>query len=371
MELREGFTTGTAATAATYAALNYLLGREKIELATIFLPPNFIKSLEIKILEVNKISDNEAYAIVVKDAGDDPDVTDKAKIKATVKLNNLKNNTEAKVKILGGEGVGIVSLPGLGIDVGQAAINPVPRKQITYAIDYLCEKFAFEDIVQTTISVENGAEIAKKTLNPKLGILGGISILGTQGTVKPYSNKAWQDTIIQELKLNKAINNKTIVLCTGRRSEQFFAKLNPTVNEQAYIQVADFMGFGVCEAVKHEFEHIEISCFFGKLLKLAQKNAYTHAHTNELNLEDFAKICESFGVEDKITRQISATKTANHALEILNLNIKKDLKEKIIYCVAKYAHNFVKSLIDDDKNIKINFNLFDLDGNLILRYENK
>ena len=155
--------------------------------------------------------------------------------------------------IEGGTGVGKVTRPGLPVPVGESAINPVPRRQIKEALLECLEEAGVRSAVSVTVEVANGEKIAKKTLNPRLGIIGGVSILGTRGTVKPFSNKAYKDTITMSMDVAKAEGLNAIVLSTGGRSERFLKELLPDFPETAFIQVADFFSFSFKEAAKRGF----------------------------------------------------------------------------------------------------------------------
>ncbi|MCK5100350.1 MAG: cobalamin biosynthesis protein CbiD, partial [Desulfobacteraceae bacterium] len=220
--LKKGFTTGAAAAAATKAALCFLLSNEKKTKVRI----RFLTGEErfIDIFKTEKISENAAQCIVVKDAGDDPDITHKAQI--GVKLSLLKT-ADNGLKIVGGKGVGVVTKPGLELDVGEYAINPGPKKMIREAIENvffdLNKKYSNDLVIE--VFVPKGEELAKKTLNARLGIIGGISILGTTGIVVPMSHDAYIATIKAGAKIAAAGGAKTLVYTTGRRSERFAMKL--------------------------------------------------------------------------------------------------------------------------------------------------
>ncbi len=356
-KLREGFSTGSAATAAAMAALHLLLGHKKLSSIAIPLPPEGKRPIEpilhIPIHSVSLVNANEALGIVQKDGGDDPDVTHKAFIHVSVKLNN----TAQHIHIDGGEGVGRFTLEGLPLPVGEAAINPAPRRQIQAGLNLIANKFNYVGGMDILISVPNGEQIAKHTFNPRLGIVGGISILGTQGTVKPFSHEAWKATIAQGLQVASATNCRSVCLSTGRRSERLILNKYDNLPTQAAVQVADFAQFSLQEAAKYNFENIMWACFFGKLVKLAEGHAYTHAHTARLDFELLAKWC--VGLEPDKIKQIKECVTANHALEIILTNTQHmEILTSIAERAAKTAASFA------GQNVQMN--LFHLDGRMLV-----
>ncbi len=354
-KLREGFSTGSAATAAAMAALCFILNpTEQIKHMRIPLPPQdhtiCDKTLLIPIKSVSLQSQSQATAMVQKDGGDDPDVTHKAQIYADVKLNN----NMGQIIMRGGEGVGYFTLPGLPLPVGESAINPSPRKQIRAGLLQITKKHNYTGGIDVCISVPKGLEIAKKTFNPRLGIVGGISILGTQGTVKPFSHKAWQATICQGLQVANATGCTSVCLSTGRRSERLLLKKYSHLSKQSAIQVADFAKFSLQEAAKYPFELVW-GCFFGKLVKLAQGYAYTHAHSANLDFELLATWCSKAGLETSKTSQIQKCVTANHALEIILTSPNSvEILTYIATLCANTAANFAGRAVQ--------INLFHFDG---------
>ncbi len=356
-KLREGFSTGSAATAAAMAALHMLLSAgEQLKQAHIPVPPiddlPIEPALYIPIHNVESLDNSAALGIVQKDGGDDPDVTNKAFIHAVVKLNNT-----GVITLDGGQGVGRFTLPGLPLPVGEAAINPAPRKQIQAGLKMVAKKFAYNGGIEVCISVPRGAEIAKHTFNPRLGIVGGISILGTQGTVKPFSHDAWKSTIAQGLQVAASTGCTRVCLSTGRRSERLLLMKYPTLPAHAAVQVADFAQFSLQESAKHDFEYVEWGCFFGKLVKLAQGHAYTHAHHADLDFELLAQWCRTCGLEN--ASDIRKCVTANHALEIILSDIKHfSILEYITRRAAKIAATFAGR--------PIHVHLFHFDGRTLI-----
>jgi cobalt-precorrin-5B (C1)-methyltransferase len=331
--LREGFTTGTAAAGAALAALTLLVEGRAPESVSVPLPPyhagcsgfvsvpvEYCRPIVRGMGRASRVS--RAEAAVRKDGGDDPDVTSGALIAARVTLEPLRQNSPPDgefVRLEGGRGVGRVTLPGLPVPVGEAAINPVPREQMRVALSRYAEqaipRFGHCPPLSVVISVPGGEKLAPRTLNPRLGIVGGISILGTQGTVRPFSHAAWQATVRQGLRVALASGCATVCLSTGRRSEALLMRRYPRLSPRSFIQAADFTAFSLRAAGAMPFADIVWGCFFGKLLKLAQGMEYTHAREGDIDFEGLALLCSRSGAlcADAVRR----CSTAAQALEIL------------------------------------------------------
>lgn len=271
-----GFTTGTTATAATKAALVALL--EDIELSTVevTLPDGEIIPFPIQSVTVEG---NEATAVAIKYSGDDPDVTNGAEICATVSLHKGKRGVEFKQGI----GVGRVTLPGLGLEIGGPAINKTPRRMITS----LCEELL--DLTQVgveiTIFVPEGESIAKNTFNPRLGIVDGISIIGTTGVVRPYSNDTWIASIRREMEVSKAVGVEHLVLNSGGRSEKYLKARFPHLPPNAFIQYGNFIGETLTFAHQLTFPTVTLGIMLGKAVKLAAGELDTHSHKVTMDKE--------------------------------------------------------------------------------------
>jgi cobalt-precorrin-5B (C1)-methyltransferase len=274
-ELRQGFSTGTAAAAAVQGALYELLGRPCPERVEVPLPGG--GSLIVPIFRHGRNGDlGEAAAI--KDAGDDPDATNGAEIGARV-WHLEPSGTAEGLTFLGGTGVGRVTKPGLAVAVGEPAINPVPRRMIKKALrqvwDTICSDRPLRLAVE--IFVPRGEELARHTLNPRLGIVGGISILGTTGLVKPFSHQAYRATIAASLRVARAAALQHIAFSTGGKSEGYLKGLMPDLTEEAFVQMGDYVRFALKVAAGMGFPEITIGAFFGKALKIAQGFGHTHA----------------------------------------------------------------------------------------------
>lgn len=271
-----GFTTGTTATAATKAALVALL--EDIELSTVevTLPDGEIIPFPIQSVTVEG---NEATAVAIKYSGDDPDVTNGAEICATVSLHKGKRGVEFKQGI----GVGRVTLPGLGLEIGGPAINKTPRRMITSLCEELLDLTQIG--VEITIFVPEGESIAKNTFNPRLGIVDGISIIGTTGVVRPYSNDTWIASIRREMEVSKAVGVEHLVLNSGGRSEKYLKARFPHLPPNAFIQYGNFIGETLTFAHQLTFPTVTLGIMLGKAVKLAAGELDTHSHKVTMDKE--------------------------------------------------------------------------------------
>lgn len=307
--LRTGFTTGTAATAAAMAAAVILSGRSGPREVTVRLPGG--DDLTVPVAMSAVINAEEAMAVVIKDAGDDPDVTNKAEIGAIVR----RRSDPGLINIIGGRGVGRLTKPGLALPPGQWAINPGPRSMLRENLLPFLNHPGFSGL-EVEIFVEKGEELAARTLNPRLGIIGGISILGTTGLVKPFSNEAYLATIDSALDLAKAVDLTEVVLTTGRQSEKLGMAARPDLPEEAFVQVADFYGDSLKKAAERGFTVIGIAAFFGKAVKQAAGHYNTHAHRND---QDPAALAEWLRPKtgDELAERLRQAMTARASLEIL------------------------------------------------------
>lgn len=311
--LRTGFSTGAAAAAAAKAALLTLLGRPPAGRTSIPLPGG--DRLAITLESCQRLPGGRARAVVIKDAGDDPDVTNGAAIAATVELTAGGGGVE----IAGGAGVGVVTRPGLPVAVGEAAINPVPRAMIAAALHEAWTLIGHGGplAARATISVARGQELARRTLNPRLGIVGGISILGTSGLVRPMSHEAYTATIESALSVAAAAGLTEVVLATGGRSEKRAMALRPDLPAQAFVQIADFFGFALERAAALGFTVVGLVSYFGKAVKQAQGLICTHAHRADLDLAPLAQWLAAAGAPPELCAQVATANTARHALEML------------------------------------------------------
>jgi cobalt-precorrin-5B (C1)-methyltransferase len=312
-KLRSGFTTGTAAAAAAKGALIRLLERRSPDAVVVELLNG--EMWRIPIHCIFEKSTEEAECTVIKDAGDDPDVTNHAVIGARVVL--LDQNPASTVEILGGEGVGRVTKPGLEVPPGEPAINSGPRKMIENSVKHVLKRNRKNHAVRVEIFVPDGEKLAQKTLNGRLGILGGISILGTTGVVRPMSHKAYTATIFSALSVARASGVKELVLSTGRRSERCAQSIYSDISPEGFIQIGDFFSESLKMVVESDFNKVFMAVFFGKALKMAQGAECTHAAKTRLSLQSLA----AWGIEDgcskEFAKKLAAANTAREAFEYI------------------------------------------------------
>jgi cobalt-precorrin-5B (C1)-methyltransferase len=371
--LRTGFTTGACAAAATAAACLALRG-EHASTVTIPLPAGFKASFDVEGIWTN---DRQAGAWVVKDAGDDPDVTHGARIGVEVELGRPRMRagqswavTEpglvarrlaggAVLELRAGTGVGTVTRPGLGIPVGGPAINPVPRRMIARAVrEALGEPLPS---VRVTVSVQDGERLARRTLNGRLGILGGLSILGTTGVVRPYSTAAWRASVLQGMEVAAAAGCVEVVACTGGRSEAYARALRPDLPEVAFIEMGEFTGPILRRACELDLEVVTLAGMIGKLSKVACGHLMTHAAGNQVDLDYLAKVCLRAGGPHELAEAISQANTARHVQELVQA---ADLR-RFFDLIADDARRACRERIGARPRVQVL--LFDFDGELLGR----
>jgi cobalt-precorrin-5B (C1)-methyltransferase len=304
--LRCGFTTGACAAAAARAAMTSLVNQAAVKTITITLPNGDHPSFEVEYCTFNSA---HSKCCVVKDAGDDPDITNGAEICAEVSWSGVPG-----IRIEGGTGVGKVTKPGLEIPVGNAAINPVPLKMIAAEIAEVTRNYAGRRGIKAVISVPKGVDLAKRTLNSRLGIVGGVSILGTTGIVIPYSVNAYKACISQSLDVAVACGCDRIVLTTGRRSEKF-AQQEMKLGEECYILAGDFIGFSLKECVLKSISQVIIWGMPGKVSKLAAGALYTNVSHSAIDTTFLIQVARKCGVPEKLLDELTGTVSANHFLQ--------------------------------------------------------
>jgi len=266
-------------------------------------------------LQGARIDRGGASCYVVKDAGDDPDVTNGAEIHATVDVEFF---TEHSLVIQGGTGIGRITKPGLAVPVGEWAINPVPRKMI---LEVVKEVFALRCVPATltiTISIPNGEELAKKTLNERLGIVGGLSILGTTGIVKPISTKAWTDTLDAAIDVAVACGSTDVILSTGRTSEiaaQRHLGKNPMPSDEAFVMMGDHVGYAVKSCARKGVQSVTLAGQFAKLVKIACGHEQTHVSASTLDLGTVAGWLAAAPELAHLAEVAQKANTARHLLE--------------------------------------------------------
>ncbi|MGI9048109.1 MAG: cobalt-precorrin-5B (C(1))-methyltransferase [Rubrobacteraceae bacterium] len=333
-KLRTGWTTGTCAAAAAKAAAKALLDGEVQSRVEVRLPK---KGEERRVgfdVERCELGEGWVEAMVVKDAGDDPDVTHGAHLTARVSWREAPG-----IELDRGEGVGLVTKPGLGLTVGGPAINEVPRRMILYSVEEVLDPD--ERGVRVVISVPGGEKMAEKTTNARLGIVGGISILGSTGIVRPFSTAAWAASVVQAVNVMGAQEIDTFVLSTGGLTEKAAMRLLPDLEEVCFIEVGDFTGQAVKQAVKNGLKRVFFVGMAGKLAKLAAGVMMTHWTRSKVDNGLLAGISLEAGGDEALISAVKAANTARHAYELWRAaNLGKApylLCERVAENLAEYA----------------------------------
>lgn len=306
--LRPGWTTGACATAAATAAWEALLTGSFPDPVEVDLPqgrrPAFALTVESR-------SADEAMAGVTKDAGDDPDVTHGALVRARVR----RGETGTGVTFVGGHGVGRVTLPGLPLEVGEPAINPGPRAMICNNLAAISARLGVPADVVVEISVDDGEELASHTWNPRIGIRGGISILGTTGVVVPYSCSAWIDSIRRGVDVARAAGLDHLAGCTGSTSERVAGELFD-LSELALLDMGDFVGAVLKYVGRHPVARLSIVGGFAKLSKLANGHLDLHSHRTRVDTSQLARLAAQHGADDHVIAAITTSTTAMGAWQL-------------------------------------------------------
>ncbi|MDD5830069.1 MAG: cobalt-precorrin-5B (C(1))-methyltransferase CbiD [Lachnospira sp.] len=306
-KLRCGFTTGTCAAAASAGAARMLLSGKVIENITVITPSG--NSVTVGLTDIKKENDYVSCA-VQKDSGDDPDVTDKILVYSTVSYK------KSGITVDGGEGVGRVTKKGLKQQIGEAAINPVPRKMIEEQLKTAASDYSYDGGLKAVISVPMGIQIAKKTFNPRLGIEGGISILGTTGIVEPMSEQALIDTISVELDVRKAQNEEFIIVTPGNYGQDFLRD-NLGIAVDKCVKCSNFIGDTIDMCIEKGFKSMLLVGHIGKLSKLGCTIYNTHSRYADGRMEAFALCAALCGAERQVLENILGCITTDAALEIL------------------------------------------------------
>ena len=351
---RTGFTTGTSATAASMACILSIINQKKIETVDVLLP----KKSKIKInIDSCKFEKNNARCSVIKDGGDDPDVTHGAEIIVDLELTPKTNSIE----IDGGDGVGRVTKPGIGLDIGQAAINPTPRKMIIENLTEVGKEVLEKNGVRVVISVPKGKELGPKTDNPRIGIVGGISILGTSGIVIPYSTASFAAAIRQQLDVMLSMGDSAVVLTTGGRSEDFARKIFD-LPDHSFVQFGDFSGYTISQCAKKGMNESHVCGFIGKFAKMATGVKQTHVKGSKVDMNFLSELAKQCNTDKDIIEKIKNANTARNVQEIiLENNI-----DGFFDLICSEVHKQMKS--HSENKIPIEIILFNFDGCVLARY---
>lgn len=350
LKLRKGYTTGTCAQAAAKASGLMLAKRKKIESVEVETP----SGLRLHLLIIDPVIGEEfAKCGVVKDAGDDPDITHGAKIYAEVRLSETPG-----VTIKGGEGVGIVTKPGLAIPVGEHAINPTPRKMILKEIS---EIFPEEKGLEVIISVPEGESLAKRTFNPHLGIVGGISIIGTTGIVEPKSIDAYKTSLALRLDMLRTVGHRKAILVLGYVGERFCKEVLG-LSEDSFVKIGDHVGFMLKECAKKGVEEVLLIGHIGKLVKVAAGQFDTHFRHGDRRVETITHHAKLHGADPEIVEAISKEKTAEATIPIL----KEAGLAKVFQEIVKEVASRAKDLVEG--NLRVHCILLSLEGEVLGEY---
>lgn len=324
-KLRFGYTTGSCAAGAARGAARLLFGEDEISEVELMTPKGIL--LHLEILD-RKRSENAASCAVRKDAGDDPDTTNGILVYAKVEKFLIRSDMEDRIVIDGGIGVGRVTKPGLSQKVGEAAINPVPRAMILQAVEEIADQYHYEGGLKVTISVPEGEKIARKTFNPRLGIVGGISILGTSGIVEPMSEKALIDSIRVEMTQHAAMGEQYMLVTPGNYGADYLRE-HMKLPFEKNIKCSNYVGETIDMAVDMGVKGILFISHIGKFVKVAAGIMNTHSHSADARMEVLCSNAIRAGGDLACARSILQCNTTDEALRVLDENhiLKETMKE--------------------------------------------
>lgn len=337
-KLRCGYTTGSCAAAAAKAAAKMLLSEANVSFVGISTPKGI--KLKLDVLEP-MINENYAECAIKKDSGDDPDITNGILVFARV------SKIASGIEITGGRGIGIITKSGLDQPVGEYAINSVPRKMIKSALEEIAEKYDYHGGLRAEISVPNGEEIAKKTYNPRMGIEGGISIIGTSGIVEPMSNSALIDTIRLEAKMRYSEGYRNLLLTLGNYSENYIQKSMPFALEKS-VKCSNFIGEAIDIALETGFERILIIGHVGKLVKLGAGIMNTHSAQADGRMDVLVTCGMLADADVNLLKEIPQCVTVDSALDILKSG---GYMEKTLDILADRAEYYLNAKVKNEIEI--------------------
>ena len=337
--LRSGLTTGSCATATSLAAARLLLSGICHDAVEITLPKG--KQVQMR-LEFCRLHDGGAEAGTIKDAGDDPDVTHGALLYSHVRLIAVPG-----IHFVAGQGVGTVTRPGLVLGVGEPAINPVPRKMMTEHLLQLAAEHGYQGGFEVTINVQDGAALALKTMNPRLGILGGLSILGTSGIVRPFSCAAYIASIHQGIDVAKTNGYLHIAACTGNASEDTMRRVYD-LPEIALIEMGDFVGAVLKHLRKVPVDKLSICGGFGKISKLAAGHMDLHSRHSSIDLPQLADWAAALGADAALQQAIREANTSQQALAMCSAQ-----GVALGDAVCQHALNFARSVVPEQVQVEV------------------
>ena len=348
-KLRCGYTTGTCA-----AAAEALLTRRRVDTAEILTP----KGVQLRLDIAKCVSDGEkALCSVIKDSGDDPDITNGIEVCAEVSF------IEAGIEIVGGKGVGTVTKAGLDQPVGAAAINTVPRRMIAQALNETAELYEYRGGLRAVISVPKGEELAHKTFNPRIGIVGGISIIGTTGIVEPMSNSAIIETIRTEANIRRAEGIKTLVLTVGNYSEKFIFENRPELSGQC-VMCSNFIGDAIDIGITLGFERILICGHIGKMVKLGSGIMNTHSSYADGRMETLMTCGVLAGIDNALLCRLNDCATTDAALDILYEN---GAAQSVLDVLVRRIHTYLQARAKGEA--KVGAVIFSYRNDMLLKTE--
>ena len=330
--IRVGFTTSACASAAAAAAVKALITKTNITEISIDLPS--VKNVSFPI-HYCEIGESRALCSVIKDSGDDAfDATHGIEIKASAVWQDKMG-----IELKGGTGVGKVTLPGLPLPVGEAAINPMPRRIILDSVQAVLAYYGknVEEGVCITIEVPEGEKIAGKTMNPELGIIGGISILGTDGIQRPFSQPSYRASVYYGLKVSRLKGCEEVGISSGRRSLTALQKQIQPSDKIYFIEVGDEIGYALSQAARLGYKKGYIGIMPGKLSKLAQGRMQTHIDFGKVDFEFLSEVAESIGISQTIVNDILKAKTVHYVLSKLSSIEKMKLLQKLAERAASFC----------------------------------
>ncbi|MDK2790759.1 MAG: cobalt-precorrin-5B (C1)-methyltransferase [Methanothermococcus sp.] len=361
-EKKFGYTTGSCATAGAYAGLYCLKEGIKLDHVEIINCKNETLIIPIEKIEIDK-TNNKSIVTVKKFAGEDIDITNGIDIVVEVELSkNMENekingNNNDGVIILGGQGIGTVTKDGLQIKKGEPAINPKPREMIKNNLSRLLDE---NEKVVVKISVPKGEELAKKTLNPKLGIVGGISILGTTGIVRPMSNEAYRESLVPQIDVALANGYKNLIFTPGNIGTKY-AKIHLNANDDQIVEVSNFWGYMLDKAAEKGVKEITIFGHSGKIVKLAGGIFDTHSKVSDARNEILTAYSCMYINEKEILEKILYSNTTEEIIYILN---EKKILNKVF---NRIAERVVERLSSRWEGITFNCIIIDMKGNILGR----
>ncbi len=327
--LRCGYTTGACAALAAAGAARLLLSGRAPETVSLTTP----KGLTVTVpLAEARLADGEARCAVVKDGGDDHDVTHGMLVRAAVRKSSLPG-----VSIDGGEGVGRVTRPGLDQPVGAAAINRVPRRMIAEQVEAVCRELGYPGGMEVVVSIPGGEEAARRTFNPMLGVVGGLSVLGTSGIVEPMSEQAIVDTIAVQQRQAAANGNRRVILTPGNYGEDFLREAGPALAGVPVVKCANFIGDALDIAAAEGFQQVLLAAHIGKLVKVAGGVMNTHSRYADCRTELFCAHAAVHGADAALCRALLDAATADACIALLDgAGLRQPVLESLLAAVQRH-----------------------------------